>query len=321
MADPSSVAAIGTANGPGRQRLAIIGSGVVGTATGLGFAAAGHPVTFCDLATDRLALLRSRGLRAVDPEGLLLEEFDSYFISVPSPTVRGRVELGYVLAAARTVGRALASKGHAQWPLVVVRSTVPPGTTEGVVREALEVASGLTAGQDFGLCMNPEFLRELSAESDFMNPRVIVIGALDRRSERALRRIYEGWEGVAVVSLGLRAAELAKYTSNLFNAAKISFFNELEEVALALGVDPRQVFAAVAAGCEGMWNPQYGTRGLAPFGGACLPKDTAGFLGFAEDVGLAAAMPMLRATLETNERIASRQVGAEASWGGDAEAL
>jgi UDPglucose 6-dehydrogenase len=125
---------------------------------------------------------------------------------------------------------------------------------------------------------------------------------------------------VPVVSLDLRSAELAKYTSNLFNAAKISFFNELEEVALQLGADARAIFDAVATGCEGMWNPEYGTRGLAPFGGACLPKDTAAFLGFAAEVGLAKVMPMLRATIETNERV-SRRLGDEpAAWGAGVEA-
>jgi UDPglucose 6-dehydrogenase len=235
--------------------------------------------------------------------------------------VAGQADLSYVLAAATTVGRALASQPETSRPLVVVRSTVPPGTTEGPVREALERASGREAGRDFGLCMNPEFLRAVSAERDFMEPRVIVIGALEEASDRALRGLYRAWPEVPIVSLDLRSAELAKYTSNLFNAAKISFFNELEEVALELGADPRGIFAAVAAGCEGMWNPEYGTRGLGPFGGACLPKDTAAFMGFASAAGLAGAMPMLRATLETNERI-GRRVGDDAdAWDADAEAL
>jgi UDPglucose 6-dehydrogenase len=300
--------------------LAIIGSGVVGTATGLGFTAAGHRVTFCDLAPKRLALLRGRGLRTCDPSELVQKGFDAYFISVPSPTVDGRADLSYVLAATAAVGRALASHPAGSRPLVVVRSTVPPGTTEGPVREALEGTSHREAGKDFGLCMNPEFLRAASAESDFMQPRVIVIGALETASDRALRNLYDFWSQVPVVSLDLRSAELAKYTSNLFNAAKISFFNELEEVALQLGADARAIFDAVATGCEGMWNPEYGTRGLAPFGGACLPKDTAAFLGFAAEVGLAKVMPMLRATIETNERV-SRRLGDEpAAWGAGVEA-
>jgi UDPglucose 6-dehydrogenase len=313
MVERASVAELGAAGSRSRRRLVIVGSGVVGTATGTGFALVGHDVAFCDSAPARRAQLRRRGLRALAPSQLAAEAFDAYLISVPTPTVDGRVDLSCILAAAETVGRALAAPRTGRRPLVVVRSTVPPGTTEGPVREVLERASGRRAGTGFGLCMNPEFLREVSADDDFLHPRVIVVGALDRASERALRRIYQPWPDVPVVSLPLRAAELTKYVSNLFNAAKISFFNELEEVALVLGADARAIFSAVAQGAEGMWNPAYGTRGYAPYGGACLPKDTAGFLGFATEEGFAEAMPMLRATIETNRRVAVRR-GGEAAW-------
>lgn len=306
MTERASIAQLGAAGSRSRRRLVIVGAGVVGTATGLGFAEVGHDVAFCDTSAQRRALLRRRGLRVLAPSQLAAEHFDAYLISVPSPTVDGQVDLSCVLAAAETVGRALAGPRAGRRPLVVVRSTVPPGTTEGPVREALERTSGKRSGTGFGLCMNPEFLREATADDDFLHPRVIVIGALDGPSERALRRIYQPWPEVPVVSLTLRAAELTKYVSNLFNAAKISFFNELEEVALALGADARAIFSAVAQGAEGMWNPVYGTRGLAPYGGACLPKDTEGFLGFAATEGFAEAMPMLQATIETNARVAAR---------------
>src|SRR5262249_32409022 len=159
--------------------------------------------------------LRQQGLIAVDADGLLEEARDVYLISVPSPTVAGEADTGYVQAAALVVGTAIAV--HPGWPLVVVRSTVPPGTTEELVCPILERVSGRGAGEGFGLCMNPEFLREVSAEEDFMNPRVVVIGALDERSDRALRAVYAGWPDVPVVSMSLRAAEVTKYTSNLFN--------------------------------------------------------------------------------------------------------
>ncbi len=319
MTPRASVAQLGAAGSRSRRRLVIVGSGVVGTATGNGFAAVGHDVVFCDVSAERRAELRRRGLRLIAPAELAAESCDAYLISVPTPTIDGRVDLSCILAAAESVGHALAARAGSRKPLVVVRSTVPPGTTEGPVRETLERASGREAGVGFGLCMNPEFLREVSAEQDFMEPRVIVIGALDTASERALRRLYRPWPDVPVVSLPLRAAELTKYVSNLFNAAKISFFNELEEVALRLDADPRAIFSAVAQGAEGMWNPAYGTRGLAPYGGACLPKDTTGFLGFASDEGFADAMPMLQATIETNDRVAARARAAE--WDTAAQAI
>ncbi len=282
--------------------IAIIGSGVVGTATGTGLLGKGHRVVFCDVAASRRAELRASGLETVEPGALGEHDFDAYLISVPSPTVGGVVDTSIVAAASAAVGRAIGK--HAGWPLIVVRSTVPPGTTEGLVCAAVEGESGRRAGDEFGLCMNPEFLREISASEDFVQPRVIVVGALDRRSDHALRGLYARWPDVPVVSMSLRSAEMTKYTANLFNAAKISFFNEMEGICLRLGIDPRPVFAAAAYGAEGLWNPEYGTRGLAPFGGACLPKDSAGFLGFASERGLADEMLMLQATIETNARVA-----------------
>jgi UDPglucose 6-dehydrogenase len=290
---------------PSALRVAVVGSGVVGTATGEGFRAKGHDVVFCDISPDRLALLRARGLRAIDADALAEEGADAYLISVPSPTVEGRVDLSYVLAASEAIGQAIGR--HDSWPLVVVRSTVPPGTTEERIAPTVAAAAGRAAGDGFDLCVNPEFLRELSAEEDFMNPRVIVIGARDARSEQALRRVYAGWADVPVVAMSIRAAELTKYTSNLFNATKISFFNEMEQVCQAMGVDARTIFDAVTRGAEGLWNARYGTRGLFPYGGACLPKDTLGFLGFARDDGFDESMLMLRATIETNERLAAAQ--------------
>jgi UDPglucose 6-dehydrogenase len=291
------------------RRIAIVGSGVVGTATGVGLEAKGHDVVFCDISRNRLAVLRKRGLSAIAADALLEEDRDVYLISVPSPTVEGEVDTSYVAAAASLVGRAIAKRE--KWSLVVVRSTVPPGTTEGVVRPIVEREAGRAAGDGFGLCMNPEFLRELSAEQDFMDPRVIVIGALDERSDAALRRLYAGWPDVPVVSMSLRDAELTKYTSNLFNAAKISFFNEMEQICQAFDADARNVFGAVVHGAEGLWNPAYGTRGLFPYGGACLPKDTVGFLGFARERGLGDQMLLLQATIETNERLAVTQANVE----------
>ena len=294
------------------KRIAVVGSGVVGTATGSGLQAKGSRVVFCDVVPERLAILRAHGFHAV-PAAELGPDHDAYFISVPSPTVEGRVDLTYVETAARTVGRAIA--GHEHRPLVVVRSTVPPGTTETLVRVAVEEESDRIAGDGFSLCMNPEFLRELSAEEDFLHPRVIVIGSLDDRSDRMIRRLYGPWSTVPILSMSLRSAEMAKYAANLFNAAKISFFNELEQVCATIGADARHVFSAAARGAEGLWNPEYGTRGLFPFGGACLPKDSTGFLGFATEHGFAEAMLILQAVIKTNERLAAKaEPGEVDSW-------
>ena len=106
----------------------------------------------------------------------------------------------------------------------------------------------------------------------------------------------------------LRTAEATKYVANLFNATKISFFNEMHRVLSAVGVDPCVAAGAASLGAEGLWNPRYGTRGGAAFDGACLPKDAAGFLGFAEAMGLGELMPVLRAVIRVNEEIAAEGI-------------
>jgi UDPglucose 6-dehydrogenase len=283
------------------RTVVIVGSGVVGTATGQGLQAKGHRVVFCDVAPERVALLRERGFNAIHADDLAGPEPDVYLISVPTPTIDGGVDRSYVRSASEAVGRAI--EAHRGWPLVVVRSTVPPGTTEEMVIPVLESASFRHAGEDFGVCMNPEFLRAASALEDFENPKVIVIGALDGRSERALRGIYAQWPDVPVVATSLRTAEATKYVANLFNATKISFFNEMHRALLALGADPDVAFQATARAAEGLWNPTYGTHGGAPYAGVCLPKDTVGFLSFAEGLGIGDLLPILRAVVRTNEEM------------------
>jgi UDPglucose 6-dehydrogenase len=290
--------------------IAIVGSGVVGTATGAGFAAKGHRVVFCDVSAERVAILRKRGFHTVEAAELPEVRPDAYLLSVPTPTGdEGRADLSFVKEAARSVGAALAS--HPGRPVVVVRSTVPPGTTEDVVLPALEGSSGLTAGTHFGLGMNPEFLRAISAEEDFLHPRVIVIGALDQRSLDGIRALYAPWTETPIVSTTIRTAESIKYVSNLFNATKISFFNEMHRMLTLIGADPDVAFSATQLGAEGMWNPAYGTRGGLPYDGVCLPKDSAAFLGFAEDLGLGALVPVLRAQLQMNAEM--REALADAS--------
>jgi UDPglucose 6-dehydrogenase len=282
-------------------RIVIIGSGVVGTATGTGFAAHGFDVTFCDVSLDRIALLRRGGFHAIDAVELTDTVADAYLLSVPTPTAAGRVDLSYLEMAVRTLGTTLAE--HPGKPLVVVRSTVPPGTTQRRVIPWLQEVSGKRAGTDFLVGMNPEFLRAATAAEDFAHPRVVVLGSLDAGSDAALRNLYRPWAAVPTISTDLVTAEATKYVANLFNAAKISFFNEMHTALDFVGADPAAAFRAVCLGAEGMWNPSYGTRGRAPYGGVCLPKDTVGFLGFATENEFAELLPMLLATIAVNDRL------------------
>lgn len=283
-------------------QIVIVGSGVVGAATGEGFRAFGHQVRFVDISAKRVAQLRARGLDAgteIDlsdaPEGAFV------FLTLPTPNEGLAYDLRAFTAGTGAVGRALARSGARH--TVVVRSTVPPGTTEGLVRQVLEQQSGLVAGEGFGLVSNPEFLRAATAEEDFRNPWMTVIGGRDQRAVDALRHLLTPYGGELRTFTDPAQAELVKCANNLYNATKISFWNEMWLVAQRAGLELDAVASTVAAAAEGSWNPEYGIRGGAPYGGVCLPKDTCGFLGYADGVGV--EMPLLRAVVETNVRLAA----------------
>jgi UDPglucose 6-dehydrogenase len=130
--------------------------------------------------------------------------------------------------------------------------------------------------------------------------------------------VYEPWDGVPLVSTTIRTAEGVKYVSNLYNATKISFFNEMHRVLAPRGVDFGVVAEAVQLGAEGMWNPAYGTRAGAPYGGACLPKDSRSFLGYVEALGLSDLVPILRAQLEVNADV-ERETTRDMSFAGSGD--
>ena len=182
-----------------------------------------------------------------------------------------------------------------------MRSTVPPGTTEGLVKTVLEENSGMVANEGFALASNPEFLRAVSAAEDFRNPWMTVVASRDPQTVERLRALLSPFGGDLRTFTNPAEAEFIKCAHNIFNAAKISFWNEMWLVAREIGLDLDPLAATVAKSAEGSINPQYGIRGGAPYGGVCLPKDTCGFLGFASTIGV--DMPLLRAVVEVNDRM------------------
>ncbi|GAA0901968.1 2-dehydropantoate 2-reductase N-terminal domain-containing protein [Pseudonocardia zijingensis] len=282
------------------SRIFIVGSGVVGAATGEGFLAAGHEVTFIDIAPERVRALRARGLDVRTEIDLTAEPDSLIFLTLPTPNDGHSYDLSAFTAGTASVGRALATaQAH---HTVVVRSTVPPGTTEGLVRTVLEELSGRTAGAGFGLASNPEFLRAASAAEDFAHPWMTVIASRDPQTVERLRTVLAPFGGELRTFADPAEAEFIKCAHNIFNATKISFWNEMWLVAQKLGLDLDPIAATVARSAEGSINPRYGIRGGAPYGGVCLPKDTRGFLGFADSVGV--EMPLLSAVVATNDRLA-----------------
>ena len=283
------------------SRMLIVGSGVVGKATGKGFTRKGHDVTYADINPDVIARLRSEGLKATTAADVDWNQIDVVMLAVSTPSVDGRIVLDYIEAAAMDVGRGLRTTSN--YITVVVRSTVPPTTTEQRLTPILEQAAGKRAGAGFGVAMNPEFLRAVSSEQDFARPWITVLGTSDTRTAELLDVIYQPF-GALIVRCTPTEAEMIKYINNVYNAVKISYFNEVHAICQELGIDSNLVGATVARSAESMWNPLYGTRGGVPYGGACLPKDTVAFMQFCRERGF--AHQSLEATIAVNEGLTQK---------------
>lgn len=194
-----------------------------------------------------------------------------------------------------TFGLRLAN--HNKYHVVVIRSTVPPGTTRGFVLPLIENVSGKKVGKDFGLVMQPEYLREATASEDFERPWFIFIGAYDKRSGDVVEKLYRPFDA-PIERCSIEEAEMQKYVHNVYNAVKIAFFNEMRIAIKNKGWDAEKIFLATAQSCEGIWNPIYGLRDYGPFDGSCLPKDTWALLEWGARNKL--NLGILRAVIEEN---------------------
>jgi len=270
-------------------RIAIVGTGHVGLATAIAFAQWGHEVVGADVSEALVADLRAGKTTHYEPglPGALGRSLatgrisfttdvkaaalpaDVVFLCVGTPPKKdGSIDLSYVRKAAQTLGRVIRSASG--YKVVVVKSTVLPGTTEGIVRPALERSSGKKAGTDFGLAVNPEFLREGSAVDDALHPDRIVIGAIDERSRRAVEAVYSSVQAPTMAT-NLRTAEMVKYATNAFLATKVSFANELANICDTFGgINVDDVVEGI--GLDPRINPKFMKAGLG-FGGSCFPKD------------------------------------------------
>lgn len=279
-------------------RAIIVGSGVVGWATGVGLEAKGHRVQYVDINAQRVAQLRDEGRAA--STGIDLSGAPAFvFLAVPTPNNGNSFALSAIRAASKSVGEALRAADALH--TVVVRSTVPPGTCEQVVVPEIEQASGARAGADFAVASNPEFLRAACSCEDFLMPRVTVVGSRSARTLERMVELYSDFGGEMRTFTNPAEAEFVKCAHNLYNATKISFWNEMWRVATRSRIRLDDVASTVAVSAEASFNPAYGTRGGSPYGGACLPKDTRGFLGFARDLDV--EMPLLEGVIAVNEHL------------------
>jgi len=280
-------------------KIIIIGAGVVGQATGKGLIKKGHYVIFVDNKPSVINALKKQGFTAYLQDKLPHFYADISMFCIPTPYACGVTDLSQITSSVAAHGAWL-KKGISSYHLIVIKSTLPPYTTRRKLLPLLELGSKLRVGKDIGLCMQPEFLRTKSAESDFLNPRVTVIGEYDSLSGDRLQELYSDFEG-QIIRVDLETAEFTKYIHNCFNATKISFANEMWLLGRRLGIDANSALQVAVKSGEGFWNPGYGTLGGEPYNGSCLPKDVKAFLSFAKQYN--SDMPVLRGADLVNSRM------------------
>ena len=272
------------------MRVSVFGLGYVGTVCAACVASDGHRVIGVDVNPTKIDLVNrgmspiieeeigpliaqavaERRLTATSDARLAVFESDLTMICVGTPSQpNGSLDLGHVRTVCEQIGAALVSK--ADFHVVVVRSTMLPGSVRDVVRPALEAASGKKAGVDFGLCINPEFLREGTAVWDFRHPPKTVIGEIDSRSGEMLLELYRGIDA-PLVRTAIETAEMVKYTDNAWHAVKVAFANEIGNVSKALAIDGQTVMEIFCKDTKLNLSSYYMRPGFA-FGGSCLPKD------------------------------------------------
>ena len=228
---------------------------------------------------------------------------DVTFLSVGTPTSKdGGCDFTYVRQASRAIGQAIAMKSD--YHVVVLRCSVPPGTTLDVVVPEIEQASGKKLGPDFGVCFNPEFLREGVAVADFFDPPKTVFGASDARAQSTVTAIY-GAVDKNVIFTSIEAAEMVKYVDNVWHATKVAFGNEVGRLCKKLDIDSHDVMNIFVKDLKLNLSPYYLKPGFA-FGGSCLPKEVRAVSHIAHAMGV--NVPLIDALTVSNARHISEAI-------------
>ncbi len=281
------------------MKVSIIGTGYVGLSTGVGFAVKGNDVVCVDIDREKVEqinqgvspiyeplledylkkVLKDGKFRATTDLKEAIEQTEVSFISVGTPSREdGSIDLKYIEEVSRQIGEVLKGK---EYHVVVVKSTVVSETTEKVVIPNLEKSSGKRAGEDFGVCMNPEFLKEGKAMEDFLKPDRVVIGSIDKKSGDVIERLYENFQA-PILRTDLKTAEMIKYASNALLATKVSFSNEIGNICKLLGINVNDVMRGV--GLDSRISEKFLNAGCG-YGGSCFPKDVDALIGKAKDLG------------------------------------
>ncbi len=309
------------------MKISIIGTGYVGLVSAVCLAEKGHTVTCVDIDQAKVAKI-NQGVSPIHEKGLpeLLKKHvhsgltattelhkavldtELSLIAVGTPFNGEQIDLSYIREVARQIGTAMRDK--LSYHCVIVKSTVVPGTTDDIVTPILESTSGKSAGKDFGIGMNPEFLREGEAVEDFLYPDRIVLGGIDERTRDVLEKVYAVFAGIPKIRTNNKTAEMIKYTSNCLLGTMISFSNEIGNLCASLGnIDSVEVMGAVHLDKRLSPILSDGTR-ITPafttyleagcgFGGSCFPKDIKALIAHGVNVGN--PMALLNAVIQVNE--------------------
>jgi len=289
------------------MNISIVGTGYVGLCTGVGFALKGNKVICIDIDKEKVDAINN-GIAPIYEKGLeeklrevlnngsfeatidlahAINNSDVTFIAVGTPSKKdGSMDMKYIETASEQINEVLKNKNS--YHVVVVKSTVVPGTTDDVVIKNINAS-------DVGFCVNPEFLREGFALDDFMNPDRIVIGEHDKKSGDVLDGLYENFDA-PILRMGIKTAELVKYASNAFLATKISFINEIGNICKKLDIDVYDV--AKAMGHDKRISPDFLNAGVG-FGGSCFPKDIEAIVNKAKEMNCEAKI--LGGVIEVNK--------------------
>src|SRR5713101_4456054 len=305
------------------QSISVFGLGYVGSVTAACLAHKGNNVIGVDLNPTKVEAMGAGHSPVVEPRvsDLVAEchhagrlhatsdavsavlKTDISFLCVGTPSLRnGKLDLGHIEPVCREIGEALRKKDA--FHLVVLRSTVLPGTAESIVVPTLEKASGKRMGKEIGVCVNPEFMREGTAVADFLEPSITIIGAADPQHSATLRELY-AWVPGRIFQTSFRSAEMVKYVCNAWHAAKVAFANEVGTLAKGLGVDAEAVTEIFTADDKLNISPKYLKPGFA-FGGSCLPKDVRALTYRARELSL--KLPLFESLMPSNEEHLKRAV-------------
>ncbi len=307
------------------MKISVLGLGYVGAVSAGCLARDGHEVIGVDPERTKVDLINAGKTPIIEKDiGAIIAEqvaigrlrasteladavrrTDLALVCVGTPSLpNGGIDLKYVRRVCEEIGRTLAR--HEGAPVVVMRSTMLPGTMREVVIPTLEKFSGKRAGDEFGVCINPEFLREGTAVHDYDHPPKTVIGEVSRASGELLASVYARMPG-PLIRTDIETAEMVKYADNAWHALKVGFANEIGNLCKGVGVDAHKVMDIFCQDHKLNLSPYYLKPGFA-FGGSCLPKDVRALLYKAKTLDL--SLPILSAILPSNQLQIERGVQA-----------